>query len=337
MSTQKPPLRVGLVGAGWVTQYHLPAWQKQAHRAHVVAIADPSVAARLARQEPYGIPAGYDSAAALLEHEALDVLDICAPQAAHAEVVRLGAAKGLAIMCQKPLAPALEEATALVDGLDPSIRLMVHENWRFRPNYRLVEAWLGSGVAGDLRAIRLDFLSSGMIADSSGARPALVRQPFFRTLPRLLVSEVLSHHLDTLRFLFGELELVSASLQRTNDDILGEDVAAITLRRAADGTPISLYGSLATQGEPPVPYDRLRIYGSLATIDVEGYNLTAKGARLREASFDAAEGYQKGFDDAIGHFLDCLETGAPFETRPDDNLKTLKLVEAIYETAHWRT
>ncbi|MET0722992.1 MAG: Gfo/Idh/MocA family oxidoreductase, partial [Tardiphaga sp.] len=35
-------LRVGLIGAGWVTQYHLQAWQKLAGKATVVAIADPS-------------------------------------------------------------------------------------------------------------------------------------------------------------------------------------------------------------------------------------------------------------------------------------------------------
>ncbi len=325
-----------MVGAGWVTQYHLPAWQKQAHRARVVAIADPSAEARAMRQAAYDIPAGHDSAAKLLGRENLDVLDICAPQAAHAEVVRLAADPKIAIMCQKPLTPTYGEATDLVAALDPSIRLMVHENWRFRPNYRLLRQWLGEGVAGDIRAIRLDFLSGGMIPDATGARPALIRQPFFRTLPRLLVSEVLSHHLDTLRYLFGELELLGATLQRTNDEILGEDVATVNLRRADDGAPVTVYGSLATHGEPPIPYDRVRVYGSNGTIDVEAYKLTVKGPLAREASFDAAAGYQQGFDDAISHFLDCLATGVPFETSPADNLKTLALVESIYETAHWR-
>jgi predicted dehydrogenase len=325
-----------MVGAGWVTQYHLPAWQKQSHRARVVAIADPSAEARAVRQQAYDIPAGYDTAAELLERESLDILDICTPQAAHAEVVRLAAGKKIAVMCQKPLTPTFGEAADLVAGLDPSVRLMVHENWRFRPNYRLLKQWLDEGVAGAIRAIRLDFLSGGMIPDATGARPALIRQPFFRTLPRLLVSEVLSHHLDTLRYLFGELELLDATLQRTNDEILGEDVAAVNLRRVDDGAPVTVYGSLATHGEPPIPYDRVRVYGSNGTIDLESYKLTAKGPLAREASFEPAAGYQQGFDDAIRHFLDCLATGASFETSPVDNLKTLALVESIYGTAHWR-
>ncbi|HQS48725.1 MAG TPA: gfo/Idh/MocA family oxidoreductase, partial [Xanthobacteraceae bacterium] len=35
-------LRIGLIGAGWVTQHHLVGWRELAGRARVVAIADPS-------------------------------------------------------------------------------------------------------------------------------------------------------------------------------------------------------------------------------------------------------------------------------------------------------
>ncbi|MGO7427151.1 Gfo/Idh/MocA family oxidoreductase, partial [Rhizobium ruizarguesonis] len=43
--------RIGIIGAGWVSAYHLPAWMRQSERAEVVAIADPSpsaIGARLA-------------------------------------------------------------------------------------------------------------------------------------------------------------------------------------------------------------------------------------------------------------------------------------------------
>ena len=116
------------------------------------------------------------------------------------------------MLCQKPLAPSLGEAAALVEELAPKSRLMVHDNWRFRATYRRIREWIDAGIVGDLRRVQLDYLSSGMIAGDSGERPALVRQPNFRALSRLLVQEVLIHHLDTLRFLLGELELGSATL-----------------------------------------------------------------------------------------------------------------------------
>src|SRR6478752_1285319 len=92
--------RVGIIGAGWVSEYHLPAWMKQSARAEVVAIADPSAEARAARSGTSGIPRNYASAEAMLAEEALDVVDICAPREAHVELVQLAAARGVDILCQ---------------------------------------------------------------------------------------------------------------------------------------------------------------------------------------------------------------------------------------------
>ena len=43
--------------------------------------------------------------------------------------------------------------------------------------------------------------------------------------------------------------------------------------------------------------------------------------------------YQACFDAGIAHFVECLLSGAPFETSPEDNLLTLKLVEDAYALA----
>lgn len=334
MTEPKAPLRVGLIGAGWVTQYHLPAWLKQAPRARVTAIVDPALDNARARAESFGIANFYPTAEAMLAAEDLDVVDICAPRDAHEHMVRLAAAGGLAIICQKPLAPTFAAASTLVAGL-PAARLMVHENWRFRPNYRRLKQWLDAGWAGDVRQVRLGFLSSGMLMDARGLRPALVRQPFLRELARMLVSEILIHHLDTLRFLLGELELVSATLERTNGEIAGEDVATIVLRTQSHA-PVLVTANFAVHGAPPLPRDQLTVMGSSGTLTVDGYRLAATGLHEAVEDFDPDLAYQGAYDQTIGHFVDALQQGLPFETGPADNLKTLELVERIYERASIR-
>jgi len=326
-------LRVGVAGAGWVSQYHLPAWRKQGRRATIVAIADPNAAARATRQQRFRIPRAYDSVEAMLEREQVDIVDICTPCETHAPLVRLSAAHGIAVLCQKPLAPSLREATALVEGLDPQVPLMVHDNWRFRATYRRIREWIDAGIVGDLRRVQLDYLSSGMIAESGGERPALVRQPNFRALSHLLVLEVLTHHLDTLRFLLGELELGSATLVRSNDDIIGEDIATLTLSTREHRIPVLVAGNLAAHGEPPQARDQLRIYGAKGTVTLDGYRLSIVGEVNRSEEFDAIATYQGAYDSAIVHFLDGIESGEPFETTPADNLKTLALVDAAYASA----
>lgn len=322
--------RVAVIGAGWVSRHHLRGWRKQGEVAEVVALADPSPNVLRERAEEFGIGATYPTAEELIAAAAPDVLDICAPREAHAHLVRLAAAHGLPALCQKPLATDLAEAQALVRDVGHRVRLMVHENWRFRAYYRRIAEWLGAGAVGDIRQVHLEFQSSGMIADAEGRRPALTRQPFLRSLDRMLVTEILIHHLDTLRFLIGEMDVRSAWLERTNDEIVGEDLATILLTRRGDGIPVSIVASLAVHGAPPLPKDRLRIFGSEGTIELDGARLTAVGRLGANETFDPDETYQGAYDRTIAHFVEQLASDGQFETNPLDNLKTLALVEDIY-------
>jgi predicted dehydrogenase len=211
----------------------------------------------------------------------------------------------------------------------------VHENWRFRAYYRRLKAWLEEGIAGAVRQVQFEFLSSGMIADGEGRRPALVRQPFFRNQERLLVMEVMIHHLDTLRYLFGEMEVVAARLERSNGDIVAEDVASVVLRRLDDGVIVTVNANLAVHGAPPEPRDHLRIFGTQATLELDGVRLSANGQIQRLEEYDADAVYQGAYDATIAHFLDGLEGRAPMETVPADNMKTLALVEDIYRLSRF--
>lgn len=328
-------MRIGLVGAGWVTQYHLPAWKKVAG-VEVVAICDPDAAARDARADEFGIKGRYVSLADMLQGEGLDALDIASPRKFHAEQVMLGGEHGLPMLCQKPLGVDLAEAEEVVAAVSGRARLMVHENWRFRPYYRQLRAWLDEGLIGEVFEARLDFHSSGMIADGTGARPALVRQPFFKREQRLLVMEVLIHHLDSLRFLLGEFALTSARLRRSNDEIIGEDQAILQLERLGDGLKLNVSGNLAVHGAPPAPSDQLWLWGSKGTIHLDGTVLRFFGPSPREMRFDGPESYQAAYDGAVAHFVDCLRTGRAFETSAADNLETLRLVEAAYAASQFK-
>jgi predicted dehydrogenase len=322
-------MRVGMVGAGWVTQYHLPAW-KRVDGADIVAICDPDERALHARADAFGIEGRYASLDEMLASEKLDALDIATPRQFHAANVRAGCARGLPILCQKPLGVDLDEAERIVADVNDAVPLMVHENWRFRPYYRTLRAWLDEGVLGDLVAARLDFHSSGMIMQTDGQRPALVRQPFFRKEARLLVMEVLIHHLDSLRYLLGEFDMHLARLGRSNDEIIGEDSATLSLTRRDDGLPLAVSGNLAVHGAAPAPSDQLWIWGARGTIHLDGTVLRLLGPEPREVQFDPEQSYQAAYDGAIAHFVAGLVDGAGFETAATDNLNTLALVEAAY-------
>ena len=210
------PLRIGLVGAGMVSRHHLIAWASIADQARVVAVADPSADNAARRAAEFEIPNTYASAEAMLAAGEFDAIDIAAPREMHAPLVRLAASQRLPVLCQKPLAPNLQQATDLAAEVSDLTRLMVHENWRFRGYYRDAAAWLREGRIGNVKQAQLTLLTSGVLPGPDGLCPALERQPFMRREKRMLVAEVLIHHLDTLRMLLGPLRVTAAQLSRSS-------------------------------------------------------------------------------------------------------------------------
>lgn len=334
-SGQRSPLRVGLVGAGWVTQHHLAGWHQCRDRASVVAIADPDRRQAELRAREYGIKSVFDSAKRMLDDIELDALDIAAPRQFHAQLVRLAADRGLAVLCQKPLAPSFSEAQTLAGEVASRCRLMVHENWRFRPHYRALSQWLGEGRIGEVVQAQMNLLTSGLIADAEGQLPALVRQPFLAGLDRALVMEILIHHIDTLRFLLGDLRLMHARIGHGSAAVLGEDRAFACFETAA-GAPVALMANLAVHGRAPAAPDRLTLIGTRGTIELAGDVLRCAGEQPCELRFDMAAGYLQSYASTIAHFIDGLQDGRDFETAPTDNLRTLGLVEAIYASGGTR-
>ncbi|MCJ2054853.1 Gfo/Idh/MocA family protein [Methylobacterium sp. J-070] len=327
-----PVRRIGLIGAGWVTQHHLAGWAALKDRAEVVAIADPSAERRAARAQAFDIPRTYADAGAMLAAGGLDAIDIAAPRAAHAELVRLAADRGLPILCQKPLAPTLAEAEALVAAVEGRARLMVHENWRFRAHYREAAAWLRAGAIGQPFAARLELVTSGTLPDAAGQFPALERQPFMRDEARMLVAEVLIHHLDTLRMLLGPLRVTACATGQTCPDLAGEDTALIQLS-GPGGAAVQVFATFAAHGAPAASPDRLEILGPVGAIRLQGSELSMTGRETRTRAFDLAAIYAESYAAAIAHFIDRLDDGSPFETAPADNLETLRLVEDCYRLA----
>jgi predicted dehydrogenase len=326
---QVQPLRIGLIGAGWVTQHHLAGWQQHASRARVVSIADPHAAQAQARASAFGIDQVFADAEQMLDRGDLDAVDVAAPRETHADLVRLAARHGLPVLCQKPLAPTYEEACALVAETQDGTRLMVHENWRFRPYYRQISRWLREQRIGQVVQAQLSLLTSGLIPDGQGRYAALDRQPFVATLQRALVMEILIHHIDTLRFLLGDLRLVHARLGKGCSAMAGEDRASLVFE-SSSGAAVSLLANLRVWGEPVAKPDELLLIGERGCIRLSGDSLCCQGDRPEQLIYDLPACYTESYAATIGHFIDALADGRPFETSPQDNLQTLRLVEEIY-------
>ncbi len=228
-------LRVGVIGAGYFSQFHAEAWAGLAATGEVaeVALCDRDTARAQALANRFGIKQVFDDAERMIEGFAPDLVDIVTPPDTHLTLVELACRKGVAVVCQKALAPTLLEAERIVECAEQAGQpLIVHENFRFSPWYREMRRLIDAGHLGDLHS------ASFRLRPGDGQGPAayLERQPYFQQMPRLLVYETAIHFIDTFRYLMGVVEAVTARLRRINPAIKGEDAGYIIFEFASGST-----------------------------------------------------------------------------------------------------
>lgn len=325
-----PPLRVAIAGAGFASNLHLVGWSRLPD-VHVLAICDPDREKAHARAREYGIERVFDDVREMLDSTAPDALDIAAPLDAHVPLCRIAADRGVHVLCQKPLAPTLSQAVDLAKMADGRIRLMVHENWRFRAHYREIRRLLQDDAIGRVRYATMEVRSSALVANEDGTVALLRRQPSLGSLARFMIGEVLVHHLDVLRWLLGPLDVLAARTVRQCAAIEGES-AALVLLEGRD-VLVTLDGDFTAPDAPPGTSDRLEIVGTAGVLTLEGNVVRVRGARSSASAFDLDAGYADSYAAAIAHFAGALVIGAPFETDVRDNVQTLALVDAAYAKA----
>ena len=224
-------LRIAGIGAGYFSRFHLEGWCGIAEAA-LVAWCDTDAARVAAMASEFGIPRTFTDAASMLDTVKPDLVDIVTPPPAHAALVALAHARRIPVICQKPVAPSWSESVALADAADRAgVLCAIHENFRFQPWYREAKRLLDAGVLGTPHSVAFR-LRPG---DGQGPSAYLDRQPYFQTMPRLLVLETAVHWIDTFRFLLDDVAAIAARLRRINPSIAGED-AGYLLFEFAGGT-----------------------------------------------------------------------------------------------------
>jgi predicted dehydrogenase len=154
-----------------------------------------------------------------------------------------------------------------------------------------------------------------------------------------------SHIVDVARFLLGDARALYCRTHRVRPDLQGEDAATV-LMEMGGGTTVTCDLSYSS----PVEHDRFPETfllvecekGSVALGPTYRLSVTTPGGVTRsrrvppphyawaDPRYDLVHA---SIVPCCGDFLRSLRTGRPAETRAEDNLKTMRLVSAAYESA----
>lgn len=326
--------RIAVVGAGFFSQFHLEGWHEMPHVELVgLCDVDPQRVAALAKR--FDIPQVFNDVAHMMDATQPDLVDVVTPPVSHAQVLSAALERKLPVICQKPFGLDYAQAVAMTEQAAlAGVPLVVHENFRFMPWFREARRLIDTGVLGALHGISFR-LRPG---DGQGAKAYLDRQPYFQTMPRLLVVETAIHLIDTFRFLLGEVDAVYARLRQLNPVIQGEDAGLITFEFASgaaglfDGNRLNDHvarNPRRTMGEMWLEGDKgvLRLDGE-ARLWFKPHH----GAEVQHLyASGSAVSFGGGACGALqAHVLQCLSDNREPENTAASYLRNLVIQEAIY-------
>jgi predicted dehydrogenase len=334
---------IGCIGAGFImNDCHLVAYGQAGF--NPVAVTAMDLGQAKAAAERHGIQKVHTSIDQLLSDQQVEVLDIAVPPDVELTVIReavqhAGHIRG--ILAQKPLGSNFEEAAEIVHLCEKAgIVLAVNQNMRFDQSVRackdlLLKKRLGKPVLAtiDMRAI-------------PHWMPWQERQGWCT----LRIMSI--HHLDTFRFWFGDPDRVYASAipdPRTKFDH-SDGICVYQLEYDEDGLIASSWDDVwtgpAREGAAEDIGIRWRVEGTegiargtigwpsypARTPSTLDFSTVADNGKWHRPRWDKVW-FPDAFVGPMADLLVALETGETPAIGGNDNLRTMALVEAAYESA----
>jgi predicted dehydrogenase len=328
-------LRFAVFGTGFWSNFQIPAW-REVGGVELVAAYNRTLSRAEKIAEKFGIPHCYSDAEELLKKEQIDFMDIITEIDGHAPLVYLAAKYKIPVICQKPMAPNLETAERMVSICrDANVPLFIHENWRWQTPIRALSDVLRSGLIGQPFRARIDMISGF---------PVFKNQPLLKTLDHFILTDLGSHTLDTARFLFGEANNLVCQTRKVHADIQGEDVATLMLEMGEE-TTVTIHMAYAENylERDHFPQTFFFIEGERGSIELgPDYWLrvtTREGTHARRVPPPRFAWADPAYDVVHSSIVPCNADilkglrGGGCETSGEDNLRTVRLVFAAYDSA----
>lgn len=332
------PLRFAIFGAGFWARVQLAAW-REVGGVECVAIYNRSRERAETFARDLGVPMVYEDAEKLLREVKPDFVDNITEIGGHKPLSLLCAKHRTACIVQKPMAASPADARQMVAAFARAkTPFCVHENWRWQAPMRALIDTLRSGVIGPPFRARLSFLSGFDV---------WANQPVLRDLERFILTDLGVHLLDTARACFGEARSVYCQLHKTlAPQVKGDNVATLLLSMGEAMTSVVMEMAYA---KTPLERERFPqtlafVEGPLGSIEVaDDYWLrvtTKRGTSSKRYAPPRFAWADPSYDLSQSSLVPChrdllaaLRGERAAETTGADNLKTMELVFAAYDSA----
>ena len=316
-------IKVGLCGSGNMGIAHVKCFSIiPGVRVTAIASKDEASAGRLARASGAKI---YSDAGTMIRDADIDMVDICLPTPLHCSCAVQAARRGLDILCEKPIALTVADATRMIKAVRAArVKCMIAHVIRFYPEYEALKDYVDSGKLGKLLAFS-GWRFGGLLA-------GLAWKDWFHN-PKLSGGAILDlhiHDVDYVRYLLGEPRGVNAvSVRRYGGwnyvftNFYYPDTAVSCEAGWTVADPFTM-GFRAVFEKGTLTYD----------LRHQPLSLCAESGKLKRVRLPKPKNNLGAYHREIKYFVDCLKKGRdPKIVTLEDARASLALVHKVIASA----
>ncbi len=283
-------INLGIAGCGIAARrFHWPALEKLNEYYRIVGVTNRTREKAVSFAELVGGAEVFESYEDLIASEELDAVDLALPIELNPEFIEKAVEKDLHVICEKPIAPRVEEGKKIVDLARKTNRVIyIAENYRHHRKLEKAKELVEAGKIGrPLFARRREFV--GMTRENEFARTGWRKQP--KHIGGFL-SDGGVHHVAGLRRVLGEVTGVSGYASKVSDLPGSYDSMVLNLRfkNGVLGNYLVSYGIDGSR--------QYIIWGEEGSVEIEdGSVRLLDGERAEKFDVEDNDGFREEFRD----------------------------------------
>ncbi len=324
-------LRTAILGMGWAGTRHVEAIRELGRKLSVECIVDNDAPFLRCKADELGVGKTYTDYADALTDPDIDAVSICLPHNLHAEVAIAAAEAKKHILCEKPIALTVDEATRMIEAADAhGVKLYVAENEAYTSMARFLRDIVKSGkTIGELTFASLVKGFQSLDYGYPGRRDWLSTPELGGTGTWMLHGV---HSMAQLRFVLGEVETVYMQQHRISsfrrEDIEGTMSGLLTM---ASGIHVSVVQTCETRLKGPL--GGYTLYGDQGSLRADNAGCEFVSHAGEPVSLACPEQELSPYAQEMDAFADYVAGASVGPTDGRSERRSLAIVQAGYESA----
>jgi len=335
-------IRLGVIGTGLAWErLHYPAIKELGDKFEIVALANRTKedAVKFAQKINLDLKNVYEDYNEMLKRTDIDAFDILVPIELNYEVSQNVAKAGRNFICEKPLAPDMEQAKKYLElSKKYNVKILIAENFKYNEENNKIRDLINSGKIGNpVYFIRnnINSFESEMIKDTYAAKEWRQHPDF----PGGAFLDAALHDIAAIRHIFGAVECVQAFGKPQKEDYCPylSINSNILFKNGVTGY-LTYYPSGKESQKPLVGF---RIFGTKGEIYLEEKSCGIINVSYYDGTYEQI-GYtpERGYYNELLNFYNSVSGSEQISVTPEmeygdvkmvfDILKSIKNREIVY-------